>query len=729
MIHTSKSIIAVAIACIISFPTQVIATEEYDILGRISLEDLLNIEISSASKFDESLSETPATIVVVSQRDIQARGYTSLTQVFNDLPGFDIAASNGDISQLAYMRGNRTGSFNERTLFMIDGIRQNMLYTQHMNIGEDFPLSAIDHIEVLYGPASAIYGPDAFGGIINVITKSAKKLDKNTEYFTSVIGAGSFDTKFVEMTFLANRGFFDFFFSVRRFHSDRYDITDKPGFFAEESIIGNPEIWGPYATAHYEYSNLLDSYSILSKLSLGNFEIGYSKQFTDAGSGGVYPFDKTLPTTDWKFVREKFFTNYSNSLTDDLIWNFQATYQVGGSPPDSIWAQGWNAGTTWDSERSVEVLSWKNMASKWEVSQDFVYKPASDLTVSGGIKFASGEYQQSYEFGYSDRTIWQPGKDWPQVDIIYPPILSDGIPAGNSFSDSEYGAFMQGKIGYFDNKLLLVLGARYDNNDVYGSSLNPRVGLVYQFSEQLLVKSNYGTAFQAPAPRNLGAAWGGLSVNAELKPDEIKTFDISLQQASGNIGHNITIYHNKVTNSILQGENLPDKNMFGLEYRFNFLIGSLGSFFDDARVYANYTFVDASYATARLSASTGRESDNIGDIAKNKFNLGFDVDILHDFHLNLRFNYLDTRPTTITNPIEEVDSFLITNLSLQWNNILEQDARISLTINNLFDKDYYHPGYDAASAGEDTSAPSLGWYSSRLPQAGRNLLLTLSMSF
>lgn len=696
----------------------------------MSLEDLINIEVTSASKFGESLNKTPATILVITAKDLKNRGYTSLTQVFHDIPGFDVAASHGDNPQLAYARGNRTGSFNERTLFMIDGVRQNILFTQHMQIAEDFPLSVIERIEVLYGPASAIYGPDAFGGIINVITRSPGQLEEGEEAFTSVTGIGSFDTRYIELTYLTNEADYDALVSYRRYRGSRMDPTDRAGYFAEGAIIGNPDVWGPYAEDYSELDNRMDAYSLLLKISKGNFTFGYNKLFTDATSGAVYPYDKTLPTTDWKFERDKYYLSYSKILDDSLTWNLLTTYEEGGAPPDSIWAQGWNAEDDWDSQRTVEMLTWKNMASKWAMFQDFVYQPHEGLTISGGLKYAGGEYQIAYEHQRSDQTIWMPGEAWPVVDTLYPQPVPEGTTPGNTFTDNEYGAFVQAKLGYLeDNRLVLVLGVRYDDNDVYGDSTNPRVGLTFQLDEQWLFKSNYGTAFQAPAPRNLGAAWGGLNVNSALEPDEIKTLDASIIFSASAVAHNLTLFHNTVINSILQGENLPEKNMMGLEYRFDYLIGQIGPIFDNAKFHANYSYIDARYVSDRTNETNGRRSDLVGDIAKHKANLIFDGGFNESLFFNVRVNYVGDRPTTITNPISEVDAFWVANLSLQWRDILNEAIDLSLSVNNVFDKDYYHPGYDSADAGEDLSRPSAGWYSSRLPQPGRNWTLTLTTNF
>jgi outer membrane receptor protein involved in Fe transport len=91
---------------------------------------------------------------------------------------------------------------------------------------------------------------------------------------------------------------------------------------------------------------------------------------------------------------------------------------------------------------------------------------------------------------------------------------------------------------------------------------------------------------------------------------------------------------------------------------------------------------------------------------------------------------VDARPTLVTNPIDEVDSYLVANLHLRLRKLLGRDGvELSLAVNNLFDQEYYHPGVIDAGAGEDVSQESLSWYSSRLPQPGRNFTATLKTRF
>lgn len=165
--------------------------ELFDVLLEIALEDLMNMEVTTASKYAEKANESPSTLVVVTAEDIRNRGYFSITEVLQDLPGFDVIIINGASYMAPYVRGNRTEIAN-RVLLFINGHNFQSLGFQFMALNRGLlPVSSIERIEVLYGPASAIYGPNAFCGIINVITKPANELEGNSLVTYTEAGGGT----------------------------------------------------------------------------------------------------------------------------------------------------------------------------------------------------------------------------------------------------------------------------------------------------------------------------------------------------------------------------------------------------------------------------------------------------------------------------------------------------------------------------------------------------------
>jgi outer membrane receptor protein involved in Fe transport len=182
--------------------------------------------VTSVSKSQESLFEAPATVVVVTGEEIEQRGYLDIEAVLHDLPGFDFSKRAGPVYSNIYQRGYRSIETN-RTLLLIDGVEDNDLASSTAWISRQFPLSNIDRIEVVYGPASTMYGANAFAGVINIITKEPEALIENGKQLgvDARFTAGSWSTTAIDAT-VAGRsasGSIAWSLAARRYESNDFD--------------------------------------------------------------------------------------------------------------------------------------------------------------------------------------------------------------------------------------------------------------------------------------------------------------------------------------------------------------------------------------------------------------------------------------------------------------------------------------------------------------------------
>lgn len=166
------------------------SSEFASLLARVRREQQTS-QVASVSKTRESVRLAPATVVVVTADEIQRRGYLDLEELLHDLPGFDISRLNGDVYSFIYQRGYR--SENDRLLLLVDGVEQNEFTTNVLFLSRQFPLTNIDRVEVVYGPASTMYGANAYTGVISVITKPPEDLideKKSLSLLAQVTGGG-----------------------------------------------------------------------------------------------------------------------------------------------------------------------------------------------------------------------------------------------------------------------------------------------------------------------------------------------------------------------------------------------------------------------------------------------------------------------------------------------------------------------------------------------------------
>jgi iron complex outermembrane receptor protein len=155
-----------------AFPASARAQAGQPDLARISLEDLMNIQITSAAKKEQRAEDVPAAVFVITQDDIRRSGLRSLPELFRLVPGMQVAQVNAN--KWAVSARGFNDLFSNKLLVLIDG---RSIYT-HAFSGvlwheEDLLLDDIERIEVIRGPGGTVWGANAVNGVINIVTKSA----------------------------------------------------------------------------------------------------------------------------------------------------------------------------------------------------------------------------------------------------------------------------------------------------------------------------------------------------------------------------------------------------------------------------------------------------------------------------------------------------------------------------------------------------------------------------
>ncbi|MDY6974103.1 MAG: TonB-dependent receptor plug domain-containing protein, partial [Thermodesulfobacteriota bacterium] len=147
--------------------------EEIIYLKKLSIEDLLKLEVTSVSKKREMLSEAAAAVFVITQEDIRRSGATSIPEALRMVPGLQVARI--DANKWAITSRGFNGRFANKLLVLIDG---RSVYTPlysgvFWNVQDTF-IEDVERIEVIRGPGAALWGANAVNGVINVITRQAK---------------------------------------------------------------------------------------------------------------------------------------------------------------------------------------------------------------------------------------------------------------------------------------------------------------------------------------------------------------------------------------------------------------------------------------------------------------------------------------------------------------------------------------------------------------------------
>jgi iron complex outermembrane receptor protein len=142
-----------------------------------SIEDLMNIQVTSVSKKEQKLSRVAAAIFVITQEDIRRSGATNIPDLLRMVPGMDVGQIDSDTWAISARGFNE--EFSDKLLVMVDG---RSVYTQTFAgvfwDGLGLPLEDIERIEVIRGPGGSIWGANAVNGVINIITKKPSDIHR-----------------------------------------------------------------------------------------------------------------------------------------------------------------------------------------------------------------------------------------------------------------------------------------------------------------------------------------------------------------------------------------------------------------------------------------------------------------------------------------------------------------------------------------------------------------------
>src|SRR3989339_846695 len=163
--------------------------EAYDLTG-LSIEELLTVEVFSASKFTQKITEAPAAVTIITAADIKQYGHRTLADVLASVRGMYVS-NDRNYAYLGVRGFNRPGDYNSRILLLTDGARRNDALYDQAHIGNEAPIELdwVKRLEFVSGPSSAVYGGNALFGIVNAVMLDGG--DVNGTRLSAEVGSGA----------------------------------------------------------------------------------------------------------------------------------------------------------------------------------------------------------------------------------------------------------------------------------------------------------------------------------------------------------------------------------------------------------------------------------------------------------------------------------------------------------------------------------------------------------
>jgi len=644
-LRTIPAIAAALVAALLAAPA---AAQVAPDLGELSLDQLLTLRVDTvfgASRYEQKLTRAPASVTIVTREEIRRYGYRTLADVLRSVRGIYVG-DDRNYSQIGVRGFARPGDFNTRVLLLMDGHRLNENIYSSALIGREgfLDVDLIERVEVIRGPSSSIYGSSAFFGVINVVTRqggavSGVEASASAGSFGSYEGRATFGRKLASGVELLASGTAYESDGQRRLYYPEFDTPRTNNGVAVDSDGES-------------------SRSFLGRVGYKGFTLtgGYSvreKTVPTAAYGAVFN-DGNLVTTNEKALAE---LSYFRALSARTRFTARAyfdhdAYQADVSrgltrppaPPMALAVHVDNRGDTAGAEAQVTT------------------------ELSGGHTLVyGGEYRQDLLIRQKTTT----GQPFPS--------LNQTENEGRSI-----GLYTQGEVALLP-RLLLNAGARYDHHDVFGSTLSPRIGLIWGPAPGTALKALYGRAYRAPNAYELYLdAPGSRRANPSLQPETVDTYELVAEQelpAGLRVAASAYVYdvddlisHTRDGAGILMFENVDSVRARGFELELD-------------GAWAWGFLFRASWAIQRTE--DGRTRAELDNSPRHLFKLNASLPVYRDLvHAGLEAQLgsgVETRAGNQTSP-----SFLV-NTTLRGKTPL-RNLEWSVSLYNLLDDAYAQPG-------------------------------------
>jgi len=489
-----------------------------DELELFKLDQDLKSLVVSATKSEQTVEEAPAIVEVFTGEEIARWGYTSIADLLRHLLGFYV--EDDHILPNVAVRGVSGGLSAESSVIkvMIDGHAISFRSTSGNWLGPELiPLSSIERVEVIRGPASALYGADAFLGVVNIITRSGENLSGAD--MRGSLGIGTTNPKQpasdIDISAGGRRGNFEGMVGLRLNNENRSGLalpSTSPAPFIPSYNQGHLTAQGLDLTSRVGFAKL-------------SYHLGKHTQFTL--SGHLASIDRGAEFGSW--------TQLSHGVSPSGVKNGSqvSLYQftVGFTAKTTYFhnltlaldAEYFN-GRPYDGDR-IEVNSdvfWVKRRfgySGTDINAEVQATLPKNVSLVGGVGFIYDleTLPEVQRVAKSDFGTSHAG------DIL---SISPN-PAGPTKDFLNVGAYLQAQWAPI-KRLTITGGFRFDYHSIYGSQPSGRLALVSRLADNLFLKIMYGSAFKAPSPLLLYAVpyqVGDLLGNASLQPQYVHTFE------------------------------------------------------------------------------------------------------------------------------------------------------------------------------------------------------------
>ena len=602
-------------------------------LQELTLEELLATKIEISSSKAQVIFTTPSTVSVIDQAMIQQYRIGSVAEALNLIPGMDVMRTylKRDVPTA---RGILQDHYANKVLVLLNGIPSWNAVTGEASIAH-VSINDVERIEVLKGPASVLYGTNAYAGAINIVLKSSRSevAEPHVRFGSQgVFGAGgSYSFSSNDVTFFVS--------------GNSSDERGEDYYFIDEKGVGGhvqEYIKGSNATLNVSFG----SHSLfLNAYTAHESYLGVDPAFA-SGAGNDHVSDGYL--AQYRF---------SKKLWDLIGFKYGAVYD-------------WNQRNL---SRSLDDNTRANLKG---------YRVTNTL----GFDYAfTNEFSAEVAIDYDFRK----GQEYKNYNVS-----RDSVLAVNDMQDrsvKEYAVAAQ--LSYTGDPISLLVGTRFTRNDLFGNNISSRATAVYSLNERNSLKLIWGQSYRAPALFELYFRTPTNTVfgNSNLKPETSTSIELAYLTSFGDVFVQALAYHSTYGNKIFRVRRVPASATDKSTIYTNGSAFSANGIEIDAK-YQNPKFVNA---FVNYNYIKGDEGDNVDGhfnfkyVPCHTFSGGIAKTVE-----NFTFSGLVNFQSETKGPLSGVSSYYTLDLSVGYEQaLLSRSFRHSISAKNVFDKQVSFPEY------------------------------------
>lgn len=478
-----------------------------DLIFSLPLQELLKIKITSATKHEETLYTVPSAVTIIGENEIRRMGVDNLAELMNFVPGYQSYRTDREsLGQIASSRGSRVGYASRELLILMDGVRLNDDYNG--GAFSSLPvigLENVERVEFIRGPGSALYGSNAFMGVVNIITKGNRSLAVET---------GSHRTHKLALQ------------HYWRGEDSEIDLYARARRSDGESLV----VYDPDPSAQ-DYRNTHDPYHDESLyLSIKKGELSARLQLNQYNAEEFYVFG-FVSDDDNEWDQHRYSLSLGHDTDISPMLKMSMALQLTSSESNYVFIADQQSALGYDSTAKEQGLG---------ANFSLLYDDQGGTNAVLGFEFRQPDFESR---------------------VCYFGVRSDCLDLVERSERSIRGVYGQYQ-RQFTADLRGIIGARYDNYSDFGDHVSPRLGLIYQLGDRNTLKLLYGEAFRAPSRTESSLINNAVYIgNPDLKPEVAKTTEIIFMRLLNSGYFQLTLFDVRIEDAIQDSDMPPPKQV------------------------------------------------------------------------------------------------------------------------------------------------------------------------